>query len=319
MFSLKKKFNKAMVTGGAGFVGSHLVEELLKEGLEVVSIDDLSNGKLENLEEFKNDPKLKIVECDVTDKEALREQFDGVDIVFHQACSKMTVCLKDPARDLEVNGNGTLNICLLAKEFGVKKIVHASSGSVYGTVTKFPSDESHQLNPVSYYGVSKLAGEKYVRAFHELYDMDTTILRYYHVFGPKQDSSDLGGVVSIFGRRVLNEEPPLVHGDGKQVRSFTFVKDVVNINLTVAMAECTAGEAYNCASGVQVSVRDLAEKVVAYYDSNVDIVHEGHKIGDIRFFDVDNSKIKSLGFDFNYNFEQGLASTLEWLKKAVKG
>lgn len=314
----KEKFQKAIVTGGAGFVGSHLVEELLEEGLSVISIDDYSNGKEENLRQLASHPNLTIVKCDVTNIEELKKHFTGVDIVFHQACSKMTICLRDPGRDLEVNALGTLNICLLCKEFNVKKLVHASTGSVYGTVTQFPSDESHALNPVSYYGVSKLAGEKYVRAFHELYGMNTSILRYYHVFGPRQDSSDLGGVVNIFGRRVLEGNSPLVHGDGKQIRSFTYVKDIVNINKIVALSTESAGEAYNCASGVQVSVRDLADKVVNYYGAKVKVVHQGSKIGDIRHFDVDNSKLKNLGFEFEYDFEEGLARTLDWLKTELE-
>ena len=319
MVSLKNRFKKALVTGGAGFVGSHLVEELLNDGLEVISLDDYTAGKRINLNSVRHNPKFFEVKWDITERDGLDKYFDGVDVVFHQACSKMTVCLKDPNRDLAVNAEGTLNVLHASVKAGVKKFVHASTGSVYGEPKMFPTDEHHPLNPVSYYGVSKLAGEKYVRLFSDMFKMDATILRYYHVFGPRQDNSDVGGVVSIFGRKVHQNEPITIYGDGTQIRSFTYVKDVVAINKFVAAHEATRGEAYNCASGVQVTIQQLADGVKAYFGRpELKTEYKDWKVGDIKHFDVNNSKIRSLGFQFQYGFEDGLRLTLDSVSEYLK-
>lgn len=318
---LSDKYKKALVTGGAGFIGSHIVEECLKQGLEVVSIDNYFAGKKENLrglhEKYSG---LDEVNCDVTDYNELRKHMDGVDLIFHEAASKKTICLNDPRKDLLINAGGTFNILELARDMKVKKIVHASTGSVYGEAQYYPQDEKHPLNPTSYYGVSKLAGEKYVRAFCDLYDMDCTMLRYFHVYGPRQESSDVGGVVSIFGRRVLHGEPPIIHGDGTQERSFTYVKDVVGINMLVAEKEGTTGEVYNCASGISVTVEELAnavKKVLGRED--LPNIYDDWTVGDIKHFDVSNEKIRKLGFEFKTPFEIGLNETLKWLKVYLEG
>jgi UDP-glucose 4-epimerase len=318
MKSLSGAFKRALVTGGAGFIGSHIVEELLKDGLEVISLDNYSGGKRENLSDFHSNPRFKEVSCDVTDLESLKPHFDGVDVVFHEAVSKMTVCLKDPRRDLEINAKGTFNLLELARDHGVKKFVHASTGSVYGEAKYYPTDEEHPLNPTSYYGVSKLAAEKYVRAFSHLYGMNTTMLRYYHVYGPRQESSDVGGVVSIFARRAMEGKPLIIYGDGTQLRSFTYVKDVVAINKLVAVTPGTKGEAYNCASGIKVTIRELAEAVLETLGlQHVGIEHRDWKLGDIKIFDVSNAKLRTLGMEWRTPFTEGLRHTLkftrEWL------
>jgi len=306
-------YEKALVTGGSGFIGSHLVEELLTQGLEVVSVDNYSTGKRENLSKFRDNPRLFERECDITNYEHLKQYFPGVDIVFHEAASKKTICLKDPRRDLEVNAKGTFNVLELSKEFGVKKILHASTGSVYGEAVYFPQDENHPLVPKSYYGVSKLAGEKYAKVFELLYDMDITILRYFHVYGPRQDFSKDGGVVSIFCHRVLNGQPPIIFGDGSQQRSFTYVKDVVNANLLLSITEGTKGECYNCASGVKITIQELANKILHLFNkTDLVIQYKDWMIGDIKVFDVSNMKLKKLGFQFETNFDEGLQKTVEW-------
>lgn len=315
----KEKYSKAIVTGGAGFIGSHIVEELLKEGVEVISIDNYFAGKKENLAAFHDYDKFHEVKCDVTDYDELKKYFDGVDIVFHEAASKKTICLRDPRKDLLINGTGTFNILELARDFKVKKVVHASTGSVYGEAKYFPQDENHPLNPTSYYGVSKLAGEKYARAFCDLYDLDCTILRYFHVYGPRQEYSDVGGVVPIFGRRIVHGEAPIIHGDGTQQRSFTYVKDLVAINLLVAMTEGTKGEAYNCASGINVTVGELADKVKKYFGrEDLETIYDDWTVGDIKTFDVSNEKIRKLGHEFKWSFDDGLNETLKWLEGYLK-
>ncbi|MDA7617739.1 SDR family NAD(P)-dependent oxidoreductase [Verrucomicrobia bacterium] len=320
-FKLKDKYQRALVTGGAGFIGSHLVEELLKEGLEVISVDNYLGGKKENLKQFQDYKGFKEVDCDITNYSELKKLFeDGVDIVFNQAASKKTICLKDPRRDLQINAEGAYNILELSRDYGVRKVVHASTGSVYGEAQYFPQDEKHPFNPTSYYGVSKLAGERYNKVFHKLYGLNTTILRYFHVYGPRQEHSDVGGVVTIFGRRVHQGESPIIFGDGTQQRSFTYVKDVVKINKLVALNEATAGEEYNCASGIKVTIQELAEAVLTYFNrTDLKIQYDDWTPGDIKIFDVDNSKIKSLGFEFQTEFNKGLKNTLEWCEKFLAG
>ncbi len=315
MYSLNGRFKRALVTGGAGFVGSHIVEELLEDGLEVVSVDDYSAGKAKNLQPFKENVKLTEVNCDITDRSKLAPFFDGVDIVFHEAVSKMTVCLKNPRRDLQINAEGTFNLLELSRDFGVKKFIHASTGSVYGEAKYYPTDEKHPVNPTSFYGVSKLAGEKYVRLFSEMFGIDTTILRYYHVYGPRQENSEVGGVVSIFAKLAMEGRPLTIFGDGTQLRSFTYVKDVVNVNKLVALAEGTTGEAYNCASGIKVTIKELADKILKTLGkSHVPIFYEDWKAGDIKIFDVDNAKVRNLGYEFETPFESGLEATLNWTR-----
>lgn len=316
MYSLKNKYKKALVTGGAGFIGSHLVEELLKDGLEVISVDDYSGGKAENLKAFHQYDNFTEANCDITDYEKLKLLFDGVDIVFHEAVSKMTVCLKDPHRDLEINAKGTFNLLELSRDFGVKKFIHASTGSVYGEAHYYPTDEAHPLNPTSYYGVSKLAGEKYARVFSHLYGLNTTLLRYYHVYGPRQENSDVGGVVSIFARRAMENKPLSIFGDGTQLRSFTYVKDVVNINKLVAISPETQGEVYNCASGARITIGELAENILSHLGKEQDSInfHEW-KLGDIKTFDVSNEKLKKLGFKFETDFDTGLEETISWTEQ----
>jgi UDP-glucose 4-epimerase len=312
-------YKKAIVTGGAGFIGSHLVEKLLKMGLEVISIDNYSAGKRENLAHLRGYPKFFEVAADVTQYSGLKPYFKDVDVIFHQAASKKTVCLRDPRKDLEVNGKGTYNILQLAREFNVKKVVHASTGSVYGEAVSYPQNELHPLNPTSYYGVSKLAGERYAIVFHKLYGLNVTVLRYFHVYGPRQEFSDVGGVIPIFGRRIIQNQSPVIFGDGNQQRSFTYVKDVVAANILVAADPRTVGEVYNCASGIKVTIKELTEKMLeAFGKKHLGIKYEDWTPGDIKIFDIDNSKLKKLGFEFGTKFEDGLLETINWLKEEIK-
>jgi UDP-glucose 4-epimerase len=306
-------YKKALVTGGAGFIGSHLVEALVEMGVETISIDDYSTGKLENLVHLISKPNFREVICDVRDADSLKEHFDGVDIVFHHAATKKTVCLLDPQRDLETNAGGTLNVLNLSHQAGVRKFVHASTGSIYGEGRCFPQNEAHPLAPISFYGASKLAGEGYINAFNYLYDLDATILRYFHVYGPRQESSDYGGVVAIFIRRLLNGQAPIIFGDGTQQRSFTYVKDVVRANLHVAATPGTKGEVYNCASGIRVTINELAHSLMQLMGrDDLHPMYRDWQPGDIRIFDVDNSKLRATGFEFQTPFEEGLKRTIEY-------
>jgi UDP-glucose 4-epimerase len=316
---LSVKYGRALVTGGAGLVGSNLVEDLLDTGVEVVSFDDMSAGNPRNLDRVRDNPRLTEVVGDVTDKEAVAGAMRDVDIVFHQAVSKNTICMTNPNRDLEVNAGGTLNLLLEAVNCGVKKFVHASTGSVYGRTETFPTTEEAPVAPVSYYGVSKLAAERYVHAFHTLHELDVTILRYYHVFGPGQDDSDVGGVVPIFVRRALQQLPLKIFGDGSQLRAFTFVKDVTQMNIAAALRPQSNGQVYNCASDERITIAELGETILRLLGREPDeIEYHDWKPGDIKHFDISNAKIKNqLEFEYRYSFEEGLDQTIDFVRSGL--
>lgn len=315
----KKKYHKAIVTGGAGFIGSHLCEELVTRGFQVISIDNYSAGKKENLEHLKKYKNFQEVNCDITDMKKLPKFFSGVDIVFHNAASKKSVCLKDPRKDLRVNGAGTFNLLELAKKYKIKKFIQASTGSVYGEAVYFPQDEVHPVNPVSYYGVSKLAGEKYVQVFHHLYGLDTTILRYFHVYGSRQESNEFGGVVAIFIRNMLEGKRSIVFGTGRQERSFTYVKDIVKANLLVATRKESTGEIYNCASGIKVTINELLKIILEVFErKDLKPVYKDWVLGDIKKFEISNSKIKKLGMNFERDFAKQLKSIIDEKKGSPK-
>ena len=278
---------KAIVTGGAGFIGSHIADKLLKLGAKVIIIDNLSSGKTKNIP-----VGARFIDADIAYVwEWWAREFKGADVVFHNAASKKNICLKDPGRDLRVNGGGTLNLLQVAKKYNVKKFVHASTGSVYGNVAG-RIDEDTCKNPVSYYGVSKLAGENYVRYFNNTYDLNATILRYFHVYGERQeDDPDLGGVVAIFKKQIAEGKPITIHGLGEQERLFTHVEDIAQANIRVM--ETSGGDIYNCAASKTVTISQLAEKLGAK-----DIKYAAPLVGDIFKFDISTEKIQKLGVTF---------------------
>jgi nucleoside-diphosphate-sugar epimerase len=318
---IRDKYKVAIVTGGAGFIGSHIVEELLKNELKVRVIDNFSAGKIDNLYMFSANPNLEIIDCDVSNIVELREYFKNVDIVFHNAASKKNICLIDPSRDLDVNAKGTLNVMLLSKEFAVKKVIHASTGSIYGEPQILPLDEEHPLNPTSYYGVSKLAGERYVDVFNKIHGINTTVLRYFHVYGPRQETdASLGGVIAIFINNLLNSRPIQIHGDGNQLRSFTYVKDIVAANILAAIDESSNGKFYNVASGIKVTINDLVNILKSNDAFNSDVVkieHIDSLIGDIRNFEIDNKSILELGINFT-EFKSGLLKTIDYYQNDIR-
>lgn len=309
---------RALVTGGAGLVGSEIVDTLLVNGHEVVSLDNYIAGKHENLTGALNNPRFTEIEGDICDTELLDRLIGtGFDVIFHEAVSKNTVCLIDPNKDLEVNAGGTLNLLIAARKHGVSRFIHASTGSVYGPAKIYPTDEDHPKNPASFYGVSKLAAETYVRLFNEFYGLPTVILRYFHVYGSRQDSSDFGGVIPLFIRKVLSGESIDVTGDGQQIRAFTHVSDVARINMLASQNDTSIGGIYNCASDERVSILSLAQNIIAQVgnsESRINFIPD--RIGDIRHFDVSNLKLKKeLEFESFVSFEEGLARTIDELRR----
>lgn len=299
---------KALVTGGAGFIGSHICDRLIAGGNKVVCYDNLLTGKIENIKHLMGKKGFKFIEGDVRDAELLDTVLKDVDIVFNQMASKKTICEKDPVEDCSINAGGTLTLLLAMKHAGVKKIVHASTGSVYGEcmhrITEFTP-----TNPVSYYGVSKLAGENYVAVFGDMFGFEYTILRYFHVYGERQDSSQYGGVIPIFIDRILNSDQVIVHGDGTQTRSFTYVKDVVDANMYAA-ADLDNG-IYNCASGLKISINDLVYKLREHF-GYFGVINDKPVLGDVKNFEVDNRQIRN-DYPITFtNFEYGLRKTIEY-------
>ena len=292
---------KALVTGGAGFIGSHIAEELLAQGHEVWVYDNLVAGYLANV------PKGCFMVNDDIMNIAGHDELKDVDVIFHNAASKKNVCLDDPMKDCDVNTKGTLAVLQFAYDNNIKKFVHASTGSVYGEQTTLLR-EWLPSQPVSYYGVSKANGEQYVRYFNKK-GLNTTILRYFHVYGKRQETDEyLGGVVAIFIDKMSKGEPITIHGDGRQERSFTYVKDVVKANLLVAELPETNGEVYNCASGIRVNINFLHTELKKHLPS-IGYVKGDRLEGDVDNFFIDNTKIVQLGMRFT-PFSEGIKLTL---------
>lgn len=306
-------YKKALITGCAGFIGSHLVNRLLEfPDVDVIGIDDLSAGKFNNMQSFINNDRFQFYNVDITKKRDLWKLFNdnNFDIIFHQAASKKTVCLKDPMRDLEVNAEGTFNLLELSEDFGIEKFIHASTGSVYGEGTGEEQYEDYHINPTSFYGISKFAGERYVQLFHKNYLLNTTILRYVHVYGERQEDNQYGGVIAIFSKKILEENPLTVFGDGDQIRQFTYVGDVVEANILSAIQKISTGKIYNVNSDVSISLNKMIRILKNLTNKSANIIYGKEQQGDIYNFNIRNDKIKKeLGIKF-IGFREGLKRTL---------
>jgi len=309
------------VTGGAGFIGSHICETALSQGIRVVAIDNFKSGYRDNIAHLLDDPNFQLIEASVTDMTAMEKALKGVDVVFHNAASKNTVCLSDPATDLDVNAWGAWTVAEASRRQGVKKVVHASTGSVYGELSGDRQDEEHPKRPVSFYGVSKLAGESYLRAFANYYaGFRYSVIRYFDVFGPRQEYRPGGGVIPIFISQVIHGRPLTIYGDGSQVRSFTYVADDVQANFLLANSNEADGEAFNAASGIRVSILELAQAIRRLMGAeDIPILFEDWRPGDIREFNVEVSKLRTLGAHEPTSFETGLSLTIDWYRQYLSG
>ena len=267
-----------LITGGAGFIGSNLCEELLRRGNKVRIIDDFSTGKEENIQDFLND--IEVVRGDIRDIETVREAMKGVEYVSHQAAlSSVPMSIKDPVLNNQVNIDGTLNVLVAARDEGVKRVVIASSAAVYGNGEVLPKVETMVPEPISPYAVSKHVGEQYAKLFYELYGLETVCLRYFNVFGPKQDpSSQYSGVISKFMDAVAKGEAPVIFGDGEQSRDFVYVDNVVEANILASVSERVGhGEVLNIASGKRITLNELVKVV-----GDVEAVYGEERVGDVR-------------------------------------
>jgi UDP-glucose 4-epimerase len=305
-----------VVTGGAGFIGSNLARFLTSAHNHVTVIDDLSTGRLENIQGLNDEENFKFLQGSITDLDFLRESFQGIDFVFHEAAlPSVPRSVKDPVTTNEVNIKGTLNVLVASKDAGVRKVVYASSSSVYGDTPTLPKNESMTPNPLSPYAVSKIAGEYYCQVFADVFRLPTVSLRYFNVYGPWQDpSSEYAAVIPKFITNVLADKPPVVYGDGTQTRDFTFINDVIQAN--VRAMESTATGVYNAAGGKRITINDLANTIMRLCGKTMDIVYEAARPGDIKHSLADSTKAQaSFGYRPEYDMAKGLKETLPWYQK----
>jgi len=313
------RYRKYLVTGGAGFIGSHLVEALVKNGCQVRVLDDFSTGREENIKDWSD--KIELFRGDIRDRELCFKACEGIEVVLHQAAlASVPRSVAEPVLAHEVNLTGTLNLLLAAGQTGVKSFVFASSSAVYGDDQIFPKKEGHEGKPLSPYAAQKLASEKYLQVFSQLYNFNAVCLRYFNVFGPRQDPhSQYAAVIPIFITRVLNGQPPVIYGDGQQSRDFIYVSNVVKANLLAAEADKFRGEAFNIGSSERVTINQLAQLITGRLNPNLKPVYEAPRPGDIKESYADTSRARDLlGFEPDFDFLKGLELTIEWYRKQNK-
>jgi UDP-glucose 4-epimerase len=307
-----------LVTGGAGFIGSHLVDALLKEGGNVRVVDDFSTGKRENLAHVKKN--VDLYEISITDRDLLAKAMQGVDYVFHLAAlASVPRSVKDPIASNDVNVNGTLNVLLTARDAGVKRVVYSGSSSAYGNVDSEFKSEDMAPCPLSPYAVAKLAAEHYCQAFYNVYGLETVTIRYFNVFGPRQDPlSAYAAVIPKFVTLMLDDQPPMVEGDGLQSRDFTYVDNVVRGNLLAALTDGAAGETFNIACGGRINLLDMINILNKLMGKDIKPIFVDPRPGDVKHSRASIEKAQRvLGYEPLVSFEEGLAHTLAWYETTV--
>jgi UDP-glucose 4-epimerase len=309
--------SKYLVTGGAGFIGSHLARHLVAEGHEVVVLDNLSTGRRENIADLAD--QLRFVEGSITDLETVRVCCRGVDCVFHQAAlPSVPRSVADPLTSDEHNIGGTLRVFWGAHQEGVRRVVFAASSSIYGDTEELPKHEGMQPKPMSPYAVNKRVSELYGAVFNNLYGLSTIGLRYFNVFGPRQDpNSQYAAVVPKFITALLSGQRPTIHGDGGQSRDFTYIQNVVEANLAACHADATAGgRSYNIALGGRITVNDLCARIAALLGSDIQPVHDETRSGDVRHSQAAVELAREhLGYEGSVSLEEGLRRTVEWYQQ----
>jgi len=302
-----------LVTGGAGFIGSNTVDELVKRGHSVVVLDDLSSGKEDNLADVRS--KITFVKGSITDLEVVQKAIHQAEYVIHLAArTSVPRSVKDPLETNRINVEGTLNVLLAARDNKVKRVVFAASSSAYGETPTLPKTETMQPRPISPYGVSKYVGELYAQTFGYCYGLETVSLRYFNIFGPRQDpDSPYSGVLSRFATAFLEEQQPVVFGDGEQTRDFTYVENAVQGNLLACEAPSAAGAVFNIGTGARVSLNHTLDCLRRISGKKLPAKYEPSREGDIRDSQADIGKAREiLGYDPAVMFEEGLERTLAW-------
>ena len=309
---MQLKFKSALVTGGAGFIGSHIVDELLVRGIKVAVIDNLSTGKRRNLAHVWE--RISFFQGDIRDQSMLAKAVQGNEVIFHLAAVvSVTQTVEHPIDSAMVNDLGTLSILEVARQCDVKKVVISSSCAVYGDSPQLPKIETMMPLPLSPYAVQKLTGELNAKVYNDLYGLKTVCLRYFNVYGPRQDpSSPYSGVISIFMSKAASQAAPVIYGDGNQYRDFIFVKDVVRANLLAAHHDNASGKVFNIGSAKRTTINQLWEMICAMTALKIQPEYQLARSGDIRESIADIECVRSiLGFTPEYSFEQGLEITLQ--------
>ncbi len=314
-----------LITGGAGFIGSNIVLELLKRGENVRVLDNFSTGKRETIEKLKmisskSNKDFEIIEGDIRSYHIVREAVEGIDFILHQAAlPSVPRSVKDPLTSNEVNVIGTLNILNAAKDCKVKRLVYASSSSIFGDLETLPKTEDMLPKPLSPYAVSKLAAEKYCQVFTNLYGLETVCFRYFNVFGPRQDpTSQYSAVIPKFINLIKNSESPKIFGDGEQSRDFTYVQNVVEANLLACEQghEDLSGQIFNIAFGKRITVNDLVKKINHLLGTSVEPNYTNSRPGDVKHSLANIGKARQfLGYDPKIDMEEGLKLTIEYSNK----
>ena len=306
-----------LVTGGAGFIGSHTVDELVRRGHGVVVLDDLSSGKEENLADVRT--KITFMKGSITDIETVQKAMHQAEFVIHLAArTSVPRSVKDPIDTNRINVEGTLNVLVAARDNRVRRVVFAASSSAYGETPTLPKKEAMQPMPISPYGVSKYVGELYAQAFGRCYGLENVCLRYFNIFGPRQDpDSPYSGVLSRFTNAFLQEEPPVVFGDGEQSRDFTYVENAVQANLVACEAPAASGNVFNIGTGDRYTLNQTLEILRRLSGRNLQAKYEPPREGDIRDSQADISAARQvLGYEPTVRFEEGLERTYEWYREA---
>jgi nucleoside-diphosphate-sugar epimerase len=304
-----------VVTGGAGFIGSNTVDELVKRGHSVVVLDDLSAGKEENLAEVRN--KITFIKGSITDIEVVRKAMHEAEYVLHLAArTSVPRSVKDPIESNRINIDGTLNVLVAARDAKVKRIAFAASSSAYGETPTLPKVETMQPAPISPYGVTKFVGELYLQTFGRCYGLENVSLRYFNVFGPRQDpGSPYSGVLAKFCTAFLEETQPVIFGDGEQTRDFTYVENAVQANLLALEAPQVSGKVFNVGVGGRVSLNQVVKVLSKISGTHLEVKHDPRRDGDIRDSQADITQARLLlGYDPQVDFEEGLRRTFEWYR-----
>lgn len=310
---------RVIVTGGAGFIGSNIVHELLERGYIVTIIDDLSTGKYDNIAPYVDRGEVNFVRGSILDPNLLRSAFRDADYVLHQAAlPSVQRSLENPRATNDVNVTGTLNVLITAKECGVKKVVLASSSSVYGDTPVLPKVEDMKTNPKSPYAATKLMCENYASSFTEIFNLPVACLRYFNVYGPNQNpNSNYAAVIPLFINSILQNQSPRINGDGTQTRDFTYVKDVVEANIQAMRSQATG--AFNIACGSRVSIRGLAERIMEITGNYPEIKFTEARQGDVKDSLADISRARNaFGYEPMYNLDKGLKATVEWYESLAR-